>query len=156
MVIVNLQKTPLDDLASLRIYALCDDVMVRLMKKLDIPIQNFNLKRRIGITRIKNKEISLRFRGLDIDDCPYTLFKSIEVGFGKQTTVLKKEPFIFTPISGEALTSGKVLIVLEPQGHYDELPCKLSFDLKDLGENEMVLKLEYDLGARNWIIGSSK
>lgn len=34
LVIVNLQKTPLDKHAFLRINALCDDVMKRLAKKL--------------------------------------------------------------------------------------------------------------------------
>ena len=35
LVIVNLQKTPLDAAAALCIYAKCDDVMEMLMKKLD-------------------------------------------------------------------------------------------------------------------------
>jgi NAD-dependent SIR2 family protein deacetylase len=34
LIIVNLQKTPLDKHAFLRINALCDDVMKRLTKKL--------------------------------------------------------------------------------------------------------------------------
>jgi NAD+-dependent protein deacetylase SIR2 len=38
LVIVNLQKTPLDDLACLRINAMCDDVMNRVMEKLKLTI----------------------------------------------------------------------------------------------------------------------
>ena len=34
LVIINLQKTPLDHCATLRIHAKCDDVMVLLMQKL--------------------------------------------------------------------------------------------------------------------------
>lgn len=39
LVIVNLQKTPFDEICDLRINAMCDDVMILLMKKLsfDIP-----------------------------------------------------------------------------------------------------------------------
>ena len=45
LVIVNLQRTPLDDLASLRINGKCDDVIVMLMKKLQLDIPEFRLKR---------------------------------------------------------------------------------------------------------------
>jgi mono-ADP-ribosyltransferase sirtuin 6 len=38
LVIVNLQKTPLDKFASLRIYAKIDDVFDILMKKLNLAI----------------------------------------------------------------------------------------------------------------------
>lgn len=47
LVIVNLQSTPLDGVAALRINAMCDDVMKRVMEKLEIPIQRFTLKRYI-------------------------------------------------------------------------------------------------------------
>ena len=49
LVIVNLQKTPLDSLCSLRIYALCDKVIEMLMRKLSIKIPSFILKRRLDI-----------------------------------------------------------------------------------------------------------
>jgi len=39
--IVNLQRTPLDDIATLRIFAKVDDVIGGLMKALDIPIPSF-------------------------------------------------------------------------------------------------------------------
>ncbi|CAF3758687.1 unnamed protein product [Rotaria sordida] len=38
MVIVNLQKTPYDDLCALRIFARCDDVMKMVMKELNLTI----------------------------------------------------------------------------------------------------------------------
>ena len=45
LVIVNLQSTPLDSLASLRIYAKCDDVSRMLAEKLSLQIPNFLLYR---------------------------------------------------------------------------------------------------------------
>ena len=45
MVIVNLQHTPMDRLAKLRIYAKTDDVSRMLMSKLGLEIPEFRLKR---------------------------------------------------------------------------------------------------------------
>ena len=45
LVIVNLQRTPLDRLASLRIYAKCDDVSRLLAEKLSLQIPSFQLHR---------------------------------------------------------------------------------------------------------------
>ena len=45
LVIVNLQRTPLDELASLRIYGKCDDVSRLLAEKLSLEIPNFHLHR---------------------------------------------------------------------------------------------------------------
>ena len=43
MAIVNLQKTPLDKICSLRIWAKVDDVIEQLMKKLEIETKSFKL-----------------------------------------------------------------------------------------------------------------
>ena len=45
LVIVNLQKTPLDAAASLRIHAKIDDLMTMLMAELNMKIPSFTLKR---------------------------------------------------------------------------------------------------------------
>ena len=45
LVVVNLQTTPLDDIAKLRIFAKCDDVSTLLMEKLGLTIPPFKLRR---------------------------------------------------------------------------------------------------------------
>ena len=55
LVIVNLQRTPLDHVASLRIFAKCDDVSHLLAKKLSFDIPTFKLHRYITT----NKELLL-------------------------------------------------------------------------------------------------
>ena len=45
LVIVNLQATPLDGLASLRVFAKCDDFTKLVMGKLGMEIPQFRLKR---------------------------------------------------------------------------------------------------------------
>ena len=50
LVICNLQKTPLDNAAALCIYAKCDDIMEKLMKKLDYQIPKWQMKKRIEVS----------------------------------------------------------------------------------------------------------
>jgi NAD-dependent histone deacetylase SIR2/mono-ADP-ribosyltransferase sirtuin 6 len=52
---VNLQKTPLDDLANVRVYAMCDDFMKLLMEKLKIKVESFVLSRLLRFKINKNK-----------------------------------------------------------------------------------------------------
>lgn len=47
LIIVNLQKTPLDDHAFFKINALCDDVMKRLAAKMTLKVKEFVLNRQI-------------------------------------------------------------------------------------------------------------
>ncbi len=55
LVIVNLQNTPLDRLATLRVYAKCDDFTKLFMQKLELDIPQFRLKRRILFKTVANK-----------------------------------------------------------------------------------------------------
>lgn len=45
LIVVNLQKTPLDEFAYVRVNAMCDDFMKKLAKKMELEVQNFILKR---------------------------------------------------------------------------------------------------------------
>jgi NAD-dependent SIR2 family protein deacetylase len=49
LVIVNIQLTPLDDICSLRIFALCDKVIEKLMKALSIEVDPFLLRRVVSV-----------------------------------------------------------------------------------------------------------
>ena len=51
LIIVNLQKTPLDRIAAIKINAFCDTVMQMLMEKLGLEIPEFKLVRRLRITK---------------------------------------------------------------------------------------------------------
>ena len=56
LIIINLQNTPLDHLASLRIHAMCDVVIKRLMEKLELPIPEFELVRKIKVSRTNDDQ----------------------------------------------------------------------------------------------------
>jgi len=60
LAICNLQSTPLDNDADMRIYARTDDLMIRIMSKLEIPIPPFILQRRLRPRRgIRSKSMVL-------------------------------------------------------------------------------------------------
>jgi hypothetical protein len=92
LIIINLQATPLDKYAYLRINGLCDDVMRRLAAKLELKVRDFILKRLISFKI--SKENDLEFRGIDIREVPFTFFKSVSAKInGKPAQALKGEPY---------------------------------------------------------------
>ena len=78
LVICNLQKTPLDNYATLCIYAKCDDIMELLMKKLDYQIPSWQMKKRLNVALTKDEK-ALEIMGVDSNGAPYTLFSDIKV-----------------------------------------------------------------------------
>jgi hypothetical protein len=93
LIIVNLQSTPLDKYAYMRINGLCDDVMKRLAVKLELKVKDFILKRLIDFKIGQGEE--LHFRGIDQRGVPFTFFKSVfaKVEKNGKTLPLKGEPY---------------------------------------------------------------
>ena len=82
LVIVNLQKTPLDDIATIRINGKIDDVMQLLMNKLDFKIPKWKLKRQIVI-KIDDENNKLFIDGMDESwKVPMSIFKGIVLKIG--------------------------------------------------------------------------
>jgi mono-ADP-ribosyltransferase sirtuin 6 len=118
LVICNLQKTPLDDFAAIKIYSKCDDLMKFVMKSLNIEIPPFILHRRVKTNR-KPNEVTIQ--ALDFDGTPATIFSSVCSG----NTELTNDPFIInSPIND---------VTLNFFGHYNEPSLNLQVH-KDLSE----------------------
>jgi len=126
LAIGNLQSTPLSSLAKLNIHTMCDDLMRKLMAKLDIPIPEWELHRRIRIT-IKQQTISLM--GLDLNqDIAYTLFSTVRIlvkqGIESKydSKVIKggEEPIEYKIKINEMNENMDLYIELNWQGHYNE------------------------------------
>ena len=144
LVIINLQPTPLDDLATVRIWGLCDVVVDSLMKKLNIDIPDFILTRRLGIRQSKGEIIA---RGLDVDGSPFTLFKKIVIN---KDLELRKEPFIFKKPDKNGPET--VEMVLHFMGHYGEPPLKLDLLISELPESkDIVYKFDFSPKENKWI-----
>ena len=77
---MNLQKTPLDGLASLVIHAKCEEVSTLLMSRLGLEIPGFLLRRRVDIsssTTARAGESLFSVAGMDMDGLPFTFFKEV-------------------------------------------------------------------------------
>ena len=145
LVIVNLQKTPLDAYAALNIYAKCDDVMDRLMKKLNIEIPKWKIIRYWEIIK-KNKEIIVN--GRDEQHNYYSLFPKVEIKSKKDKKFIKsseKEPHKFKIGDRDV---GVCTLTLHFQGHYKEKSCSFDFDTTE--EQCQLYKIVYDPFEEEW------
>lgn len=162
LVIVNIQKTPLDNLASLRIYAFCDVFMEMVMDRLKIKIPKFILNRRVIIElpgnnkkQIKDskeaipikKKQSILIRGVDADGSPYSLFKKVEIERENEKLItLDKEPFKF-----DWDLKGKAKVWMEFQGNYKEGRYGIEVEGEKIAGGGRMFVLNYDAEGRQWL-----
>jgi NAD-dependent SIR2 family protein deacetylase len=152
LIIGNLQSTPLEKLANLNIHAMCDDLMRGLMAKLDIPIPEWELHRRIRIT-IKDQNVSIM--GLDLNqDIAYTLFSTIRI-LVREGTLSKydskeikgQEPIVHKMRIINPNNKLDVYIELNWQGHYNEPKYTLKLPLTNTTKE---INLFYNPKTRTW------
>ena len=80
LVIVNLQRTPLDSLAKIKINALCDTVMKMVMQKLGIETQPFRLVRYLKFERRDTPaQKQLLFMGVNDVGQPHSFLKDADI-----------------------------------------------------------------------------
>lgn len=81
LVIVNLQKTPLDEEASLVIHARTDEVMRGLMERMNLTIPEFRLTRFIEVERpgVGERSAQVKVRPVDRDGTPFDFIKRYSV-----------------------------------------------------------------------------
>ena len=152
LVIINLQKTPLDKAASLCIHAMCDNVIIMLFEKLGIEIPPFTLVRRLKISKTSKKQPGssrtqqqILFEGVDSNGDPYSLFPKIEFKNGSgRAQEMTSEPMV---VSGQNFT-GMATAKLFFQGHYNESPATITFDAENLTTKTYVLV--YDPENSDW------
>jgi len=152
LVIVNLQDTPLDSIA-FRINGLIDDVVYRLMSKLNLEIPAFKLSRRMSLMKTeKEGKTGFEIRGVDEEGSPYSLFKVAVVFFGDRDGLLvDKEPFWVCPDDEVDRNKGIMKVRLAFQGHYKEPIHEVQVDLESLKLNEKVYYfMEFDPANKSW------
>jgi NAD-dependent SIR2 family protein deacetylase len=152
LAIGNLQSTPLASLAKLNIHAMCDDIMRGLMAKLNIPIPEWELHRRIRII-IKQQTVSIM--GLDLNqDIAYTLFSTIRILVRQGTQskydskIIKGEEPIEHKIKINDLNENMDLYIeLNWQGHYNEPMYTVKLPFVDLTKD---IHLFYNPKTGSW------
>ncbi|CAF1560674.1 unnamed protein product, partial [Didymodactylos carnosus] len=150
LIIGNLQRTALHGSSLLNIHTFTDTIMQGLMKRLNLPIPTWIVRRRIRF-QIKNdskNSYQVLIEGRDPDqDLPYSLFKSILVNIDntelKSETsnskfILKEEPFGFVADIEDEKSTTKIQLQINFFGHYNELPYNLEYVLQNI-EDEFYL-----------------
>jgi mono-ADP-ribosyltransferase sirtuin 6 len=151
LAICNLQKTPLDDDTDLRIHAKADDLMILIMKKLEIPIPPFILRRRLAVeveTQSAERH-QLKVYGIDVDGTPVTFLRSVKLEHSRR--VARTEPFVIS--IRDRLEYGALLkLELEFMGHYGEpnLVIAHEFDGGAAAGRQGLYLLEYDPRNGEW------
>lgn len=167
LVIVNLQHTPLDDAAYLRIYAKTDDVLRRVMQKLSLTIPPFILLRQL---RIREDDgwfsRSVTVDGIEMDGIPASFVHSVKVeGEEKKLTT---EPFwcvkscaiprtnLLTLFSIKVGQASQVKMRLGFRGHYNEPALDITHTLaKTQGASATTIyRLEYNPLTGRWVVGA--
>jgi len=137
LAIANLQSTPLAEIAQMNIHALCDEIMIRLMEKLNIPIPEWELHRRIRVT-VKDRVVSVV--GLDLtQDIVYTLFSSVRISVREGTKekytsrLIKSEKPIEHTVNITESDNDRMELYLELhwQGHYNEPMYTIKLPFQD-------------------------
>jgi mono-ADP-ribosyltransferase sirtuin 6 len=128
LVVVNLQKTPLDDLCALRIYARTDVVMEGLMARLGMDILPWTLRRKFAL-HVENTTVALR--GVDPFQLNLTadLFKKVVV----QSLSKKAEPFVFNIAEARSNADDMIKIDFTWGGHYGEPNFQLNWPRERTG-----------------------
>ena len=142
LVICNKQITPLDDLATLRVYGNCDDLMQAVMQELGVAIHPWRLHRHVvvqhdaaqgrltvqGLYPIMHASMdvfsdmypcpnngALSLPGCDEDGVPASIFESVEYSAEGGKARRTREPFEFVCYHDETAR-----IKLNFYGHYGE------------------------------------
>ncbi|KAL8669268.1 MAG: hypothetical protein Q9168_006130 [Polycauliona sp. 1 TL-2023] len=147
LVICNLQDTPIDHFSELRIYSKTDELMIRVMEVMDLPIPPFILRRRL-LLKLESKgseRKQLTVLGVDVDGTPVTFLKSVRLDYNRRTA--RSEPFVID-FRG-ALSAGTVLkLELEFMGHYNEPNLEICHEYME--EGETLYLLEYNPYTGDW------
>eukprot|EP00054_Salpingoeca_dolichothecata_P019642 m.122392 g.122392 ORF g.122392 m.122392 type:complete len:415 (+) comp23331_c0_seq1:447-1691(+) len=155
LVIVNLQPTPLDGCATLRINAMCDDVMAGVMKRLGLEAATFVLRRNVAVSETTQHGARfLSVQGRDVVGEVFSFVKSVDFAYKeKGSSVTKhiqktKEPFSLRLPPNVA--SSSVTLTLSFLGHYKEPDFVIQHKLG--GKEAKLYQLEYNPRTGVWTI----
>lgn len=152
VVIVNLQKTPLNKKCAMEVHAKIDTLIPGVMQQLGLTIPSFKLQRCFAVDV---KSDSLTIQGLDpsTKKNPYSFIKGVKVDLASLRSEfdLTKEPFFVkfphhvTPTEENLLP---VNLTLAFQGHYGEPEITIKHVVTEFGRT--VFMLLFDVAAREW------
>jgi len=134
-VLINLQKTEMDQSASLIIHERVDKVVELLMQKLEIPIPDFRRSYRLRISLNKKDKKKVLLTGVDSNGACYTLFRSLKVtGLGPAVAVFPCRGQNIQPFSQQVENTKATDFSVQCtfQGHYNEPVLTLKVSMAKL------------------------
>jgi len=158
LVVCNLQSTPVDEYATLRIGCHIDLLFGILMQLLNLEIPNFIVHRIIKIDYLKDwsndnedSEVNIKIDGVDSEGVTASYLKSMVVLIGKKKRILTHEPFDFN-IKRKDLESSNVKCNLRFMENYNE-PVKTIELISPKSEDDChtLLELKYDPDEEKWL-----
>jgi len=152
LVIVNLQATPLDNLACLKINGMADKVIEMVMEELQLPIPDFMLYRHLSIFKqVDEKKKKILIKGIDSDKTPYSFLPKIQIMSKAIKKSLEKEPFFFI-FKEEKEKAEPIELGLSFYGHYEEEDYPMKIDLSKFQDNEeKIFCLEFSPQIGKWL-----
>lgn len=154
VVIVNLQKTPLNKKCAMEVHSRIDSLIVRLMKQLELEIPPFKLKR-CCIVHLKSDTLTIQGLDTSTNKKPYSFIKAVTVELPAlgSTTDLKKEPF-GVKVAPDVVPSEEapvtVNLTLVFWGHYGEPEIKIRH--KITSRQPTMFLLQFDVTKGEWQI----
>ncbi|KAI2462943.1 DHS-like NAD/FAD-binding domain-containing protein [Annulohypoxylon bovei var. microspora] len=148
LVICNLQETPSDGLADLRIRSRADDLVVQVMAKLNLAIPPFILRRRLMV-KMESTESGreqLRVYGEDVDGTPATFLRSVRLEYNRR--LVRSEPFVIN-FRGDLDLGTELKLELEFMGNYGEPNLEISYEYSS-GDDAQLYLLEYNPQTGEW------
>lgn len=151
LVICNLQDTPLDELAETRIHARTDELMVRVMQKLELPIPSFVLRRRLVVRGAVGAagRFQVAVWGVDVDGTPASFLQSVRCANNRR--LVRAEPFTVNFL-GRPDAGTVVNLKLQFMGHYREPNLDITYTYRGRDSEEAAYGLEYDPVTGNWVV----
>ncbi|KAI0376286.1 DHS-like NAD/FAD-binding domain-containing protein [Hypomontagnella monticulosa] len=148
LAICNLQDTPVDGVAYMRIHSKADDLMVRVMDKLGIPIPPFILRRRLVVRMESTKDDrqQLRVYGIDVDGTPATFLRSVKLEYNRR--LVRSEPFLIQ-FRSDIEVGTPLKLELEFMGNYGEPNLHVTYEYGGSNAETQYL-LEYDPETGEW------
>jgi mono-ADP-ribosyltransferase sirtuin 6 len=138
----------LDNTTTFRFFTEADNLMERVMKKLDIPIPNFVLRRRllIGVTSHDVQRHELTVVGVDSDNTPASFLRSVKLLHNRR--IARDEPFIVN-VRGDLPAGTHLKVVLEFMGNYNEPDLEIVHE-HSLEQEKKLYLLAYNLVEGRW------
>jgi NAD-dependent SIR2 family protein deacetylase len=159
--ICNLQKTPLEKLATANIHTRCDTLMDMLLEKLGVTVPQWTLNRKLllGYKHLPQNKFEFYVNGIDYNEehLPASIFRAVEFDISSVgTKTLEQEPFI---IKGNFKSNQmNARVRLHFMKHYKEPSLDLLLPITMEGEgkgHEIKYTLIYDPYRQEWQASSN-